>query len=384
MNKKSLGEKGNHDSAAVGIDDQSDMSSDDEVHQESQMNLLNTSNQSGGVERKKARIPWDRNPLGDKNGLKLGLLTVVHDSNFHVNGGLMENFREVSRILSQDGSKFEKYDGIEPSGAQRKFNSVIREIATHFPVKENGEFENEENAEGFQIVGLKLLRDIINKEKVKLRSYIQKANDNTNNMMVGGNEEPNVIDEDDMHTQEPASVPTVPSISSTSFLKKRKAEITPLKHQLKRIAGSLANPNPSDMSMLSDKGGDLDDDMQDTGINRLDTETHARVVHELEKLGITNVGELLKAADVSANGIHNFVNKTQVKLTKPVDRMLKLYEEVAVAKDFVSKMGNLCGLHPGDALEFESYVKPFYTQTHHMQTHQTHMHIHNNASVENA
>lgn len=340
--------KEHSENPAVAMEDhQDDISSSDDDGQAHRHSLLNTSSNAGG-DRKKPRIPWDRNPLGDKNGLKLALLNIVNEHSFHVDGGLMENFREVSRLLSQEGSKFEKYDGIEPSGAQRKFNSIIREIANHFPLKDNGEFENEESADGFQVLALKILRDIISKEKAKLGSFGKADN------LLG--DESHVMDEDG-NKVEPASVP------ATSFLKKRKAEITPLKHQLKRIAGVIANPTPGDSSFVSDKGDD-DDDIHDSGINRLDTETHSRVIQELEKLGIRSVGDLLKAADISSTGIHNFVAKTQVKLTKPVDRVLKLYEEVAVAKDFVAKMSSLCGLQAGDALEFESYVKPLYTQTH--------------------
>lgn len=136
-------------------------------------------------------------------------------------------------------------------------------------------------------------------------------------------------------------------------MKKRKAEITPLKHELKRAA--VAGMTPAGSNTLDGE------EIHDRGINRLDEETHQRVVTDLEKANIHTVGDLLTAADISAQGIQNFTNTTQVKLTKPVDRLLKLYEEVAVAKDFVSKMQVLCGLGAGDALELEYFLKPLYS-----------------------
>jgi hypothetical protein len=40
--------------------------------------------------------------------------------------------------------------------------------------------------------------------------------------------------------------------------------------------------------------------------------------------------------------------------------MLKLYEEVAAASDYATKMRDLCGILPGDALELEYLLKPLY------------------------
>ncbi|RYY85623.1 hypothetical protein EON63_07200, partial [archaeon] len=62
---------------------------------------------------KKVRIPWDRDPRGDKNGLKTTLLTTVRDGRYHVEGGLMQNFRTISKMLSEDpASPFAKYNGV--------------------------------------------------------------------------------------------------------------------------------------------------------------------------------------------------------------------------------------------------------------------------------
>lgn len=307
-----------------------------------------------GLERKKPRIPWDRNPHGDKNGLKYALLSVVNDHSFHVDGRLMENFREVSRILSSEGSKFEKYEGIEPSGAQRKFNAILKDVASTYYIKENGEFEGEENAEGFEALAIKILKDIINREKAKYTGSGQKPPRadqllNASGEDIGLSTSNASVDDVDHNGHSEGAV------LSATFLKKRKAEITPLKHALKRVAASTIPANAANGSEGEE------DDIHDTGINRLDLDTHNRVVQELEKIEIRTVGDLLKAADISAQGIQNFSNKTQVKLTKPVDRILKLFEEVAVAKDFVAKMQALCGLQAGDALEFESFVKPYYT-----------------------
>lgn len=350
MNKKVLRTKEPSDpTASSTLDDDNDISSSDEEQmdraalarqQARQGGTLNSSQYNPtGSDKKKCRIPWDRNPHGDKNGLKFALLSLINDYNYHVEGMLMNNFKEVANILSRPGSKFEKYEGIEPSGAQRKFNSILREIAASY--FRNGEFVGEENAEGFEQIGIKMLKDIIAKEKAKFSNTGGKSS-----------RAQQLLDGEDLGlSTSNASVEDIDNAEamlSASFLKKRKAEITPLKHELKRVA--VAGMIPEDP-----------DEIHDRGINRLDVETHHRVVAELQKMNILTVGDLLKAADVSDHGIESFTNTTQVKLTKPVDRILKLYEEVAVAKDFVSKMQFLCGLNAGDALEFESFVKPLYT-----------------------
>jgi hypothetical protein len=326
----------------------------------------------GGGGKKKPRIPWDRNALGDKNGLKFALLSVVNDNNFHIDGKFMENFREVSRLLSQEGSKFEKYEGIEPSGAQRKFNAIIRDVANHYKIKENGDFENEETADGFIALAIKMLKDIINREKLKagyLANKPQLRPSDINNMLnhhqggSGGGDDmdlntSHMTTDDHEDGGNTGAEGGNGSVLSSSFLKKRKAEMTPLKHHLKRVATAGVTPGGSVIN-----NADVDDEEEgiyDRGINRLDGETHNRVISELEKLNIRTVGDLFKAADLSSEGIDSFLSKTQVKLTKPVDRLLKLYEEVAVAKNFVMKMQSLCGLAAGDALELETYIKPFY------------------------
>lgn len=358
MNKKVLRTKEQADvSIPTHLDDADDMSSSED---ERGMNALTGRNRHAsqfnptGSERKKPRIPWDRNPHGDKNGLKMALLSVVNDNAFHVEGGLMDNFREVSRILSQPGSKFEKYEGIEPSGAQRKFNAILKEVATSYRLTDSGEFEGEEAAEGFEALSIKMLKDIIQKEKAKYTNSGVKAarvehllNTSAASEELGLTNSNASVDDIDPHLSHHAHAGGDLNFS-TSFLKKRKAEITPLKHALKRVAVAGVAPEHTE------------EDSLDRGINRLDDRTHLRVLAELQKMNIHTVEDLFKAADISPQGVQQFYEVTQVKLNKPVNRMLKLYEEVAVAKDFVSQMHSLCGLSANDALELEEFVKPIY------------------------
>lgn len=274
--------------------------------------------------RKKPRIPWDRNIRGDKNGLKYALLSLIKEHGFHVNGRYMDNFKEVSALLSQEGTIFSKYNGIEPSGAQRKFNSIIRDVAKTFKLTESGEFVDESHAEGFEILALSMLKDMIVKEKLK---KLNRSKPHLESYVPGEEEE---VEQDyDL---------------SAPLLKKRKAEMTPLKNALRKAA----------------------DAVQDQGklISRLNFEHHDRVIQDLASLDspVLTVGDFLTAADVSSIGVTTFVATTQVKLDKPVDRILKLYEEVAEEKDYVAKMKQLCGIPAADALEIESFIKPFYLQ----------------------
>lgn len=343
MNKKAIirTRESNQEMLNQSNADVDDLSSNSE---DEDNNLLHG---ASGDRTKKPRIPWDRNPRGDKNGLKLALLTAINESRFHVEGRYMENFKKISQILSQEGSKFEKYQGIEPSGAQRKFNSIIKDIANNYKLLDNGDFQDEQTAEGFEALAIQMLKDIIVKEKAKYAATTPSKNGPGGILDTSGADDAILATIDEMRNSISNSSTAI--TPTASILKKRKAEMAPLKHALKRVAALEYEVNAVD-------------EQAESGINRLDLSRHERVVQELanRETPILTVGDLLKAAEITESGISAFVAKTQVKLTKPVDRILKLYEEVAVAKDFVARMNSLCGLQAGDALEFESFIKPLY------------------------
>ncbi len=335
MNKKQIIRKeqeaaiGAHVPAiALATNPGDEMSSDDEQH-------------LGVGGEKKPRIPWDRNVRGDKNGLKLALLTCVYENNFHVDGKFMENFKKVSQLLSQEGSKFEKYAGIEPSGAQRKFNGVIRDVAKTYRMNENGEFLESEDTDGFEALALKMLKDIIAKEKAKRLNRTKRPSD----VM----DDPNDESQDDLHL----------------LLKKRKSDMISLKTTMRRAAvvglenvdfcvqpGDAGSPSAA-VPMNNNRGAK---------IHRLDNAKHLKVLQTLKERTpqVITVGDLFLSAEVSEAGCVNFLNHTGIKLEKPVERFLKLYEEVAAEKDFVNKMKQLTALNAGDVLELEAFLRPLY------------------------
>lgn len=338
LNKKQMigkeQQQGANPAALLAHHDGDDMSSEDD-----QQHLM-----VGGD--KKPRIPWDRNVRGDKNGLKLALLTCVYENNFHVEGRFMENFRKVSQILSQEGSKFEKYHGIEPSGAQRKFNSVIKEVAKTYRMNDNGEFLESDDTDGFEKLALKMLKDMIAKEKSK---RLSRANKRPSEAMDDPND-----DNDGLQF----------------LLKKRNSDMISLKNTMRKAAtvgvegeeqfsGVDAGSSSTSVPIVSNGAPGAN---RGAKIHRLDSAKHLRVLQLLRERNppIITVGELFMAAEVSEAGTINFFNHTGIKLEKPVERILKLYEEVAAEKDFVNKMKQLTGLNAGDVLELEALLRPLY------------------------
>lgn len=290
---------------------------------------------------KKPRIPWDRNPRGDRNGLKYSLLSCINENEFHVKGKYLDNFKAISHILSSESSPFLKYRGIEPSGAQRKFNSVLRDVAKTFKVANGyGEIVDESDALPFESLALKMLRDIIEKEKSK--KVVRRHN------KVDGNDD-NMMDEfgDEL----------------TSILRKRKSDVVELKNAMRKVAASQMVDEVSMVDSMVDT--QMAPPAKIPRIHRLDIDRHNFVVDELRKFEppILSVEHLFAKVGVSEASASSFMNKTGIRLDRPVDRMLKLYEEVAAAPDFATKMRDLCGILPGDSLELEYLLKPLYMST---------------------
>lgn len=119
-----------------------------------------------GPNNKKPRIPWDRNPRGDKNGLKAILLRVVYENNFHIDGLLKDNFKKVQDILSHSPSPFDKFMGVEAYGAQRKFNSILKEVAITCSNLTNSS-TSRPLYYPFEELALKIMSDMNNRSKKK-------------------------------------------------------------------------------------------------------------------------------------------------------------------------------------------------------------------------
>lgn len=291
---------------------------------------------------KKPRIPWDRNPRTDRNQLKYALLSCVNEHQFHVKGKLMENFKVVSSLLSSGpNSPFLKFRGVEPSGAQRKFNSVLRNVAKTFRFNETGDISLDESnlePQPFEQLALQMLRDIIEKEKQRKTHRRQSKSSSDPNMS---------FEEDPLQSFDDVGV---------TMLKKRKSDVVDLKNVIRKAASAQSGVEIHG-SLLSNTPG------KGAKIHRLDVNRHERVVEELKRFRtpILTVGDLLRVADISPTGISAFVNSTGVKLEKPVNRALKLYEEFASSADYSVQMKALCGFSLGDALELENFLKPFYS-----------------------
>jgi hypothetical protein len=300
--------------------------------------------------RSKPRIPWDRNPRGDRNGLKYALLRCIDDNQFHINGRYRENFQTTSEILSSGGSPFCKYKGIEPSGAQRKFNVVLRDVSKTFRLTEIGDFSVPETAEAapFESLALKMLKDLIEKEKIrKANRRISKGDGSSSNNNNSG------LDDSMMEDMDTDLV---------GLLRKRKSDMVELKQTMRKAAAVAIGEDPQSPTGNSHPPTTASATSAGITIHRLDTTKHDQVVAELQTATppILTVGDLLQAADISTSGITSFQETTSIKLNKPVDRLLKIYVEMATAPDYVYRMKTICGLNAGDALGLEDYLKPFY------------------------
>lgn len=270
------------------------------------------------VKGKKLRIPWDRDKRGDKNGLKQALLTVINENRFHVEGKYKDNFKEVSSILSQPGSVFERYHGIEPSGAQRKFNDIVRDITKTYGLVEGGEAADDSEAHGFEALALGMVRDMMEKEKDK---SLHRQQNSSKGVLVAGN------------------------VGAQGLGRKRKAGMVPLKGALRKAAAAML-------------GVDGDDDSE---VERIDPAIHRAVCSALSGRAAT-VEDLLRIAGVSAEGSAKLLATTAVHPDRPLDRLLRLYEEVSGARDYVSRARVLLGMGTADALELDALLRPLYEQ----------------------
>lgn len=348
MSKKSIlrGVKGQEHSANNNLVEEllSANSSDDEENPE----FVDPSH--GGFpsedgSKKKSRIPWDRDPRGDKNGLKLALLTLIHDNKYHIEGKYMDNFRDVATLLSQPGSVFERYQGIEPSGAQRKFNQIVKEVAKTFALTESGEFQQEQEASGFEVLALSMIKDMVNREKEK---NAHRQSRTQGKVFAPSSSSPVPVPRGNVGPQ------------GTTLLRKRKADIIPLKTALRKFALVDSSFGDQEGTEGENAGGD----------SPVDSATNARVEYSVHKVAvqrlkerfqdITQVDHVLKAAEISSSGIASFAATTQVKMEKPVDRILILYEEIMSERDYVSKAKLLLGLGTADALELDAFLRPLY------------------------
>lgn len=309
----------------------------------------NAEREDDDPQNKKLRIPWDRNPRGDRNNLKIALMSCINDNDFHVKGTFRENFKRVSYLLSADGAAFHKWKGISISGAQRKFNSILRDVSKTFRLQENGEFEYQDGETApFESLAQKMLKDIIEKEKVR-----RAAKRGSSSMMIKTEDG----DETGLVEEEYGE-----DLASFLLVKKRKSDAIDLKQTFRKAAANMLGGGGEVVEAESAADGG----MKMVGIpqiHRLDSSRHNFVMNELLKQNppIHTVYDLLQRADVSPAGIQSFAATTGINLDKPVDRLLKIYEEVASSYDYTAQMKHLCGLMAGDALEFENFIKPLYT-----------------------
>jgi hypothetical protein len=146
----------------------------------------------------------------------------------------------------------------------------------------------------------------------------------------------------------------------TSILRKRKSDVVELKNAMRKVAASQMGGEASLLDALVDSS--VQPPTKAPRIHRLNVDRHNFVVEELRKFDppILSVEHLFGKVGLSENSVSEFVSRTGVRLDRPVDRMLKLYEEVAAASDYATKMRDLCGILPGDALELEYLLKPLY------------------------
>eukprot|EP01031_Cornospumella_fuschlensis_P029086 gene29086-35104_t len=291
---------------------------------------------------KKTRIPWDRDPRGDKNGLKTTLLNTVREGRYHIEGGLMQNFREISKILSTDPtSPFVKFNGIERSGAQRKFNQIVREM-TQMYVSPEGEIQNENEATEYERLALEIIRDLIEKEKSKVLSRASRAPQGKVSVDgEDGEEEQGLLGEESASSQNIYS----------GLLKKRRSEggIIPVKGIFRKVARAEV-----ESSMLNADG---------EALPRISLQQHHAAVDAIKKKhpSIATVADVLKAADLSPKGIADLFSATNLKPDKPMDRILRLYEEVCEDREYAAKCKSLFGLSAADALELDVFLRAFYS-----------------------
>ncbi len=232
----------------------------------------------------------------------------------------MDNFRAVSAMLSQSGSVFEKYCGIEPSGAHRKFNAIIKEVAKLF-LTEDGEIVNEQGAVGFESVALAIIRDMVDKERQKNAMRITKSGKNSLSALA---------------------------CQGNVLLRKRKADIVPVKSAMRKAA-------KQEVVMQ-------EEEEPEAVVPRVDYSTHKAALQALTQQypHAGSVLELLKAADISQAGIADFSITTKIKPEKPVARLLRLFEEVMDDRDYVARTKTLLGMDTADALELDAFLRPFY------------------------
>jgi hypothetical protein len=327
----------------LDVDDDSSNDDHDEIYQSNQdvdVSLnLNNSIDDADQGKKKNRIPWDRDPRGDKNGLKFALLTVVHENKFHVEGRYKDNFRQISKMLSQPGSAFEKYRGIEASGAQRKFNQIIREAAKSFELNEEGEFINEQEAVGFEVLALSMIKDMVEKEKQKAFYRQNKYVKPDDNLSSPGNCGP----------------------QGTTLLRKRRADMLDMKSTFRKLARQEVELEQPNDNCNDDNEREY---ISEQHVSLVDYRTHTQAIAALKKkhVNMNTVSDLLQVMGISDAGISAFAEVTQVKMDKPLDRLLRLYEDIALQQDYVPKAKLLMGLDTADALELECFLRPFYGQ----------------------
>eukprot|EP01039_Chlorochromonas_danica_P002022 gene2022-2205_t len=347
MSKKSIlrGVKGQEHSANNTLVEEllSPNSSDEEENQEF-VDASHGGFPSEDGSRKKSRIPWDRDPRGDKNGLKLALLTLIHDHKYHIEGKYMDNFRDVATLLSQPGSVFERYQGIEPSGAQRKFNQIVKEVAKTFALTESGEFQQEQEASGFEILALSMIKDMVNREKEKNA----RRQSRTPGKAIASPSSPVPVPRGNVGPQ------------GTTLLRKRKSDIIPLKTALRKFA--LTDSFFGDQEGTEGVNAGYESPVDSAANARVEYSVHKVAIQRLKERfpDITQVDHVLKAAEISSSSIASFATTTQVKMEKPVDRILVLYEEIMSERDYVSKAKLLLGLGTADALELDAFLRPLY------------------------
>lgn len=108
--------------------------------------------------RRKTRIPWDRNKLGDKNGLKNELLKTILSRRQFLNGKIEENFKLVADELSTPESPFANYGGILCGPAQKKYYEIMTQIVETLPVDDSTDLDSVDIGDEFITTALKILK----------------------------------------------------------------------------------------------------------------------------------------------------------------------------------------------------------------------------------